>query len=250
MTNYTAGTVPAQNDGHDPGPPTYEALSQAGLPGTASTTGARATFGAGDPARPAIGVRASNALPAHGSPGTVPGVFDLDEELARPTEVGAIIHRVTAALAATTCQPSLALLKGCIDGELARFAPIEARAHRQNITAAAWAYFRQCLPPEGWAFAGSEHDLGTGRADLVWLNPVGRVLVDELKTWAPRNLRLRSTAQQVEKYRKAAIEAWGDAFVGLRLICPTEVAASFFVQPDGTYSDLASSGFLGRPSRA
>jgi hypothetical protein len=57
-------------------------------------------------------------------------VFDLDEELARPSEVGAIIHGVTAALAAVTCQPSLAMLKGCIDSELSRFAATEARAHR------------------------------------------------------------------------------------------------------------------------
>jgi hypothetical protein len=171
-------------------------------------------------------------------------VFDLDEELARSTDEGTIAHAAIARLAALTRTPSLLEVQALVDEALAHFAPIEARAHRQNIRGVVHRYFTRCLPPARFAFGGAEYDLGIGRADLVWFDFDEVVLADEVKAGSPRSLRLSTTTRQVERYRIACLDVWGDRFAGLRLLCPTDPGASLFVDPTGLTTSLVASPYL------
>jgi len=167
-------------------------------------------------------------------------VFDIDEELACPTDEGSIAHAVIATLAASGRNPTLTQISGQVNKAMRRFAPIEGRAHRQNILGIVHRYFSQCLPPARFFFGGAEFDLGVGRADLIWFDIDGSVLADEVKTGSPRNLRLTTTTDQVERYRVACVATWGVRFVGLRLLCASEPSASVFVLPDGSSVPLSS----------
>jgi hypothetical protein len=178
--------------------------------------------------------------------GPVPGMFDLDEGLARTDLVGAIAHAVIADLAALSRAPDLPLMQKRIGDHLHRFGQMESRAHRQNLCGVVQRYFRRCLPPEIYVFGGSEYDLGIGRADLVWFDPLGRVLVDELKTGSSRRLELSSTAEQVERYRRACVSAWGEKFQGLRVLSPVEPSRSRLITPDGTALTLNTTPYLQR----
>lgn len=183
---------------------------------------------------------AEGRLPPVDGPEQVLGMFNIDEELARPTDEGSIVHAAIASLAASGRNPTLAQISGQVSKALGRFAPIEGRAHRQNILGIVHRYFSQCLPPARFLFGGAEFDLGVGRADLIWFDSDGSVLADEVKTGSPRNLRLTSTAEQVERYRVACVATWAEQFVGLRLLCASEPSASVFILPDGGSMLLSS----------
>lgn len=189
-----------------------------------------------EPERESVGRR----LPPVDGPEQMGCMFDIDEELARPTDEGTIAHAVIATLAAQTRTPTYAAISGQVNKALGRFAPIECRAHRQNIVGIVHRYFSQCLPPARFLFGGAEFDLGVGRADVIWFDVDGSVLADEVKTGSPRNLRLTSTAEQVERYRVACVAAWAERFVGLRLLCASEPSASVFILPDGGNMPLSS----------
>ncbi len=178
-------------------------------------------------------------LPLEGNPTPVPGMFDIDEELARSSSEGSIAHAVIATLAGSTRTPTLAEISGQVNKALGRFAAIEGRAHRQNIVGIVHRYFSQCLPPVRFFFGGAEFDLGVGRADLIWFDIDGAVLADEIKTGSPRNLSLTSTTDQIERYRRACVATWADRFVGMRLLCAAEPSASVLVLPDGSRKPLS-----------
>jgi hypothetical protein len=182
-------------------------------------------------------------LPPTDGPEQILGMFDIDEELARPTDEGSIAHAVIATLAGNGRNPTFAEISGQVNKALGRFAAIEGRAHRQNILGIVHRYFSQCLPPARFLFGGAEFDLGVGRADIIWFDVDDSVLADEVKTGSPRNLRLTSTAEQVERYRVACVAAWAERFVGLRLICASEPSASVFILPDGGSMPLSSTLF-------
>lgn len=171
-------------------------------------------------------------------------MFDLDETLDRSAARGRIAHAAIATLAAKTRRPTQAEVQHHVDAALERFAPIEARAHRQNLRGVIHRYFTRGLPPRRFVFGGAEFDLGIGRADLVWFDIDGFVLADEVKTGDPRTLLLSSTTKQLDRYRTACREAWGTAFLGLRLLCLTDPAASRFIDPSGATSLLSASPYL------
>jgi hypothetical protein len=191
-----------------------------------------------------IGVEAR--LTQEEPPGRCPGVFDLDEELARPTDEGRIAHAVIAKLAAETRRPSLARVQTLVDEQLGQFAPIEARAHRQNIRGVVHRYFSRCLPPSRFIFGGANFDLGVGRPDCLWFDIEQFVLTDEVKTGSPRNLALAKTREQVERYRVACLETFDERFLGIRLLCPAEPSESLLITPDGTTKRLADTPYLQR----
>lgn len=179
-----------------------------------------------------------------GDPEQSSSMFDLDETLIRAPLTGAAIHRVIAALAPETRQPTLAQIQAEINAELHRFRPIEARAHRQNIAGCVQRYFLRCLPPVDFSFVNAEHDLGVGRADLVWVDGAQYVLVDEIKSGHPRSLHLAQTQEQCDRYRLAGLAAWSDRFIGIRLLSVTDPEASLFCGPDGARSPLISTEYL------
>lgn len=177
-------------------------------------------------------------------PGRSRVMFDLDEERARPTALGTIAHAAIAKLAAHTRSPSLAQVQALVDEALSEFAAIEARAHRQNIRGVVHRYFSRCLPPARFIFGGAHYDLGVGRPDLIWFDVDGCVLADEVKTGSPQSLLLATTTEQVERYRAACCEVWGDRFVGIRLLCPADPAASLFIHPSGLRTPLSATPHL------
>ncbi|MGK5111671.1 PD-(D/E)XK nuclease family protein [Geodermatophilus sp. CPCC 205506] len=171
-------------------------------------------------------------------------MFHDDEELARSGQVGVLVHATIGTLAARTRCPSPTDLRAAADRALGAFAPIEARAHRQNVAALSGSYFWHLLPPATWIFAGTELDVGVGRVDLVWRDSGDRVLIDEIKTGSPRELGLARTTAQVRRYLDCATQLWPDRFIGIRLLSLTEPHRSVLVRPDGSRVPLHRSPYL------
>ncbi|MBN1093443.1 hypothetical protein JKP75_13245 [Blastococcus sp. TML/M2B] len=162
-----------------------------------------------------------------------PHMFYDDEELARSSQVGVLVHATIGTLAARTRTPTAAELRIAADRAMHMFAPIEARAHRQNIASLTGSYFWHLLPPPGWLFAGTELDVGVGRIDLLWRDRDDRVLIDEIKAGSPRGISLARTSAQVTRYGDCATRLWPDQFIGIRLLSLTEPHRSVFVRSDG-----------------
>jgi hypothetical protein len=161
-----------------------------------------------------------------------------DEELARNGETGRLIHQVIATLAADATPPTPERIKRAVSAALPGYAPIEARAHRQNITSGVFVYFRYLVAPAGWRFLGSEMSLGLGRVDLVWRDDRGLTLLDEIKTGSSRQLELSRTHRQISMYLDCARQEFGDRLAGLRVLSTSDPRRSLFVHPDGEHSPL------------
>ncbi|RYP86864.1 hypothetical protein EKO23_07780 [Nocardioides guangzhouensis] len=162
-----------------------------------------------------------------------------DEGLARAGDVGSRAHHAIATLAARGTRPTYQEQVAVVASLLAGFRPIEARAHRQNLLAAVGSYFAHLALPDGWQFHGSEGRLGTGRVDLIWCDPDGRILLDEIKTGNPRTLLIQRTRAQVHGYLAAASEIWSTQFLGVRLLSTLDPATSQFIKPSLEVTALA-----------
>ena len=178
--------------------------------------------------------------------GQLPVMFAIDEELARPTDTGRIAHYVISKLAPLGRHHALDDIRSAARAQLREFGQVESRAHLQNISGLVHRYFSQCLPPAGYIFGAAEVELGVGRPDLTWRTSDDRVLVDEIKTGSPRNVELARTREQIERYRTACLDVWGERYVGLRLIAVGDTARSVFVSPDGTQVPLSSTAHVWR----
>lgn len=167
-----------------------------------------------------------------------------DETLSRSSEVGVLAHRGIGRLlsegAPATPHRIMALAKALV-GE---FPEIESRAHSQLVAGAMSSYFGNHLPPANWMFAGQELALGDGRVDLLWTTFGDFKMLDEIKTGASRTLFLSKTREQVDMYRNAAIAAWGNKFLGIRLISTADPKQSRLVRPDGSSCLLSASDNL------
>lgn len=166
-----------------------------------------------------------------------------DEGLARKADLGIRAHQVIAKLAARGAQPTYAEQTEAVKAALTGFRPVEKRAHRQNLLSDVHTYFTHLIPPASWLFAGSEDRLGTGRVDLIWTDPDGRILLDEIKTGTPWSLRTTNTQLQVAGYIAAARTRWGRLFVGLRLLSTYDHRESTFIDPALTSSLLDTTAF-------
>ncbi len=173
-------------------------------------------------------------------------MFHDDEELARSSQVGVAVHATIGTLAATTRTPTTEQLQAAANRALGAFAPIEVRAHKQNTAALSGCYFWHLLPPDTFAFAGAELDLGAGRVDLVWRDGDDRLLVDEIKAGSARELGLARTATQIARYLDCATRLWADQFLGIRLLCLADPHRSVLVRPDGTRTPLSQSDYVTR----
>lgn len=109
----------------------------------------------------------------------------------------------------------------------------KAVAERQNVAMAANTYFRYLPLPGEWTFIGAERYLGLGRIDLLWQHQDGRLVIDEIKTGAPRQLRLSATQTQAGRYLSTAARLWTPRLAGLRLLSTTRVRDSLFFPSDG-----------------
>lgn len=106
-------------------------------------------------------------------------------------------------------------------------------AARQRAACATAAYF-SIFRPAGWTFLGSEVDLGTGRVDLVWETPEGRVIIDEVKmAGSGDQVDDPATVAQVRRYCTAAAESFGERFAGVRLLPLAAPGRALWCTPDG-----------------
>jgi hypothetical protein len=168
-----------------------------------------------------------------------------DGTKARSATVGALAHEGIARLLARGIDPTPHQVRQLV-GELAsQFPRMEGRAHRQKLTASISSYFWHLLPPKEFIFHGAEVDLGTGRPDLLWVDFQGAVLLDEVKTGNHRALETSDTYDQVEKYREIAVSAWGQQFLGIRLLSTSAPRKSLYVTADGARMPLNSTPFRG-----
>lgn len=162
-----------------------------------------------------------------------------EETLARHHEMGAVAHRVIARIAARTRTPSMDLIRAEILGALPHLEPNEGRAHRQNITGAVNTYFGRLLPPEPWKFHGAEVALGRGRLDLLWRDPHGRLLIDEIKTGRAAFFETTANLQQGRTYVADGRRQFGNRLTGLRLLCLQHPERSLYLaRPSSPYRHL------------
>lgn len=173
-------------------------------------------------------------------------MFHDDEELARSSQVGVAVHAAIGALAAHTRSPTVAELQRAAHRALGSFAPIEARAHKQNVASLAGSYYWHLLPPATWLFAGSELDVGAGRVDLLWRDDADRLLIDEIKAGSPRELGLARTRAQTGRYLDCATQLWPDQFIGIRLLSLADPHRSVLVRPDGNRVPLHETHYINR----
>lgn len=162
-----------------------------------------------------------------------------DETLARHHQMGAVCHRVIARIAARTRTPSPDLIRAEILGALPHLEPNEGRAHRQNITGAVNTYFGRLLPAATWSFHGAEVALGRGRLDLLWRDPHGRLLIDELKTGRAVFFDTTANLQQGRTYVTDGRRQFGARLTGLRLLCLQHPERSLYLtRPSAPYRHL------------
>ena len=175
-----------------------------------------------------------------------PRMFHDDEELARSNQIGVAVHATIGSLAAHTRSPTVGELQKAADRALGAFAPIEARAHKQNVASLSGGYFWHLLPPARWLFAGTELDIGAGRVDLFWRDSADRLLIDEIKAGSARELGLTRTAAQITRYLDCAAQRWPDQFIGIRLLSLADPHRSVLVRPDGSRTPLHRTDYLQR----
>ena len=168
-----------------------------------------------------------------------------DGTKARAGTVGALAHEGIARFLTDGIEPTPEEVRRLAGELVSPFAQVEGRAHRQRLVGAISSYFWHHLPPREFLFHGAEVDLGSGRPDLLWASFRGEVLLDEVKTGNHRTLKTRATTEQVERYREIACHAWGDQFLGIRLLSTSTPGKSLFVSADGSVTQLASTSFLG-----
>ena len=89
----------------------------------------------------------------------------------------------------------------------------------QAVATAAGAYARRFMPGPAWLFVGAEHELGNGRADLVFRHAeTGVVVVDELKVGRSRAAAATVAHHQAARYAVAAAAMWPGQFAGVRVV--------------------------------
>ena len=120
------------------------------------------------------------------------------------------------------------------------------RSARVAIAGHTAVYLRRFAPPFGWSLLGSEIDLGSaGRADLGWISPDDRILLDELKFAGGIHVPVGDgpTRQQARRYAVAAVGRWGERFIGVRVVLLGAPRRSFFIRPDLKETPLLSSPY-------
>jgi hypothetical protein len=176
-----------------------------------------------------------------------------DEVLARTTLIGSLAHRAIVELLAQYAGNSPGL-PAAMTGELALStadgllgpASVQTRAHRQVLAGAICSYFWHLLPPSPWSFLAGEHSLRPGRVDVLWAEPGGRVLIDEIKT-GRGGVDLAATAAQARRYLTAGVAQFGAALVGVRVLSTADPSRSWLCRPGAGPLPLASTPYLREP---
>ncbi len=99
-----------------------------------------------------------------------------------------------------------------------QLAPSYRRSSFARLTQALSTYMRFFVPRDDWTLLGCEVDLGYHIADVVWRDPAGRVILDELKTERSMARYPSAARRQVEALATAGRERYGDEFGGVRYL--------------------------------
>lgn len=128
-----------------------------------------------------------------------------------------LCREVIADLAAQQEPTATAILRAT-NRHIGPRASLRAQVRAQVVAGVAAAYFRLYRPDPPWAFQGRDSSLGTGRTDLVWIDPSGRVMVDVVLADArPSRSSMTATARSV---RAEAAHRYGPDLLCLRLLVP------------------------------
>jgi hypothetical protein len=121
------------------------------------------------------------------------------------------------------------------------------RAGRLTVASLAAVYVTCFLPPDGWTLVGVEQELGdAGRVDLVWRDPAGELLCDELKlaaTLAPPTGGDGPGRRQSARYAAHGSLEHGARFAGVRLILLGAPRHSMLVGPGGRLRRLTDTPY-------
>ena len=113
---------------------------------------------------------------------------------------------------------------------------------RVRVASAAATYLRHLRPLAPAHYEGAEQTVDGGRVDLVWRCPRLGVFYDEIKSTRTRLVALDEPAiDQVERYLRAGVAAYGDGFAGLRLLLLGNRNACMWLTPGGDRLSLADS---------
>lgn len=108
-----------------------------------------------------------------------------------------------------------------------------------RIATLAAQYLTHFLPTIDALFLGAEVTVRTGRVDLAWLQPSVGTWFDEIKTWrGVGKLIDDTTLRQVYKYLDHGVDAYGDDFLGVRLIPLGHLRSACLVRPNGAQIPL------------
>jgi hypothetical protein len=150
--------------------------------------------------------------------------------------MGREVHRLIADLvSAGIRRPTPRQLRAHVAGHpLVSDARIVYRqAAKQRLLVATALYFRFFVPPTAWRLLGTEVTLGNSRLDLVWRNGE-EVIADEIKSGRVVDRFERDQLeQQIDRALANAIDRYGDAFAGLRVLFLTAPTKSFVLRGDG-----------------
>ena len=112
-----------------------------------------------------------------------------------------------------------------------------------DAVTAAGVYFSRFYPDAPWKLLDTEFVAENCRFDIVYVDPTGMVLIDELKFGRNRSAEYL-VRDQLNRYLDEGKRRWGDCFGGLRLCAVNEPARSRFFPPDGQRSQLLSDSLL------
>jgi hypothetical protein len=116
----------------------------------------------------------------------------------------------------------------------ADLAPVYRQATLARATTAAGVYFYFFVPGPQWTYGGSEVDVGTGHADLVFRHVDGRVRFDETKTGRLVDpVEIADAVEQAARYAVGGRATFGEAFTGIRVLALGAPHNGFRVDHDG-----------------
>lgn len=174
--------------------------------------------------------RSSRSSKTKAEPGAV--VEDFGSGPLSGSAIGQAAHQVIARLLREGVrEPSPEVLfRAVASHPVCQNAPVYRQAARQRLTAAVAVYFRFLLPDAGWGLVGDEVQLEGARLDLLWEHRSGRVRADELKAGrAVQAVEAQSLAAQLARQLEAGAAAYGERFVGVRVLVLAAPSHSFEV---------------------
>ncbi len=171
------------------------------------------------------------------------------QRLAYDSKIGTIVHEVLAEVAHkirfAAPRERMRMIDAATERRLRRFTDLgRGDKSRMRVTTLAGQYVRLYLPPTEATFIGAELPAGRGRTDLAWRGADGACWFDEIKTWRAADEVLDdATLDQVSGYIDAGIDAFGDDFVGVRVLPLGNQHRACLVAPTGEVRNLlAASG--------